>query len=330
MFGLKKILQSLLALTFLAVFATSASAAAPAVTSYTYPFVGSSSAATTMTGWTSVNGSGGITANVDDAISANILPNGFTILYNNTTYSSLIVSSNSVLCFSTCGTDFQLFSGSVPVGPSIQLCAADYNSFNIYTKYDTATATFKIRYEGHQHAKQADNVVADIWEATFHNGSNVFEIGMGSSDICSVTNGSTYTPSSGFTDGTNYLGYFISSKTDNLQNRGFQIVTGAIVPGTVVVSPGSQSAIFRTTTVLTATVNTGGKVTFYQQGKPIPGCRSIRTYVSGSNIVATCNWKPSLHGAPSLKAVLSPTSAGYSGATSYAVTVNAAPRAGQR
>jgi hypothetical protein len=283
-----------------------------------------------MTGWSSVIGSGGITANVDDAISANLLPSGFTISYNNTTYSSLIVSSNSALCFSTCSNAYQSFSGAVPTGPAIQLCSADYNSINIYTKYDTATATFKIRYEGHQHAKANDGVVADIWEATFHNGSNAFEIGIGSSDICSSTNTSPYSPSSGFTDGTNYLGYFISSTSDNLQNRGFQIVTGAVVPGTIALSPSTPTATFRSLTVLTSTVNTNGKVTFYQQGKPIPGCRSLATYLSGSNIVATCNWKPSIHGVPTLKAVLVPASAGYSGATSFAVNVTSVARSGQR
>ena len=304
---------------------STARATAPVVTSYTYPFVASSSvsAGGAPSGWTAVSN---LTGNADDVISANLLPSGFTFLYNGGTVNSLIVSSNSIICFGVCGTQYTGLSASVPPGSSIQICAADWHSLAVYTKYDPAASppTFQIRYEGVPHPSSTPPITG-IWEATFHKDSSAFEIGVGVNNLCNAG-----PATSGLSDGTNYLGYFISSKTDNLQNRGFQIVTGAIVPGTVVVSPGSQSAIFRTTTVLTATVNTGGKVTFYQQGKPIPGCRSIPTYVSGSNIVATCNWKPSLHGTPSLKAVLSPTSAGYSGATSYAVSINAAPRAGQR
>lgn len=314
-------------------FTPSAYAAAPAVSNYSYPFVGSPSAVTTMTGWTSVAGSavaGGITANVDDAISANVLPNGFTILYNGTTYSNLILSSNSVLCFGICSTSYSGFSGSVPTGPSIQLCAADYNAINIYYLYDASAGTFKIRYEGHQHAKAADGIVADIWEATFHNGSNAFEVGMGISDICSVTNSSPYTPASGFTDGTNYLGYFLTGTSDNLQNRGFQVVTGSLIPGTATLSPASNSATYRSLNLLTVTVNTPGKVTFYQRGKPIPGCKNISTTGSGANIIATCNWRPSSHGIVSLMATLVPTSAGYTGVTSYPVAVTSSSRVTRR
>ena len=333
MFRPRHFLIVVFALLAASLFGGFAHATAPVVTTYSYPFVGSPSAASTMTGWTTVAGSsvaGGITENVDDAISGNLLPSGFTIQYNGTSYTNLIVSSNSALCFGTCSNDYQNFSASIPTGPAIQLCSADYNALAIYTKYDTATATFKIRYEGHQHAKANDGIVADIWEATFHNGSGAFEIGMGSSDICSKTNSSTYNPTSGFTTGSVYLGYFISAASDNLQNQGFQIVTGSLVASTTSLAPTNPTGSYRTLNVLTATVNTPGKVTFYQQGKPIPGCKNLLTTLSGSNYVATCNWRPSIHGTPSLKAVLVPNSAGYTGSTSIPISVSSNPRATTR
>jgi len=309
----------------LALFGTPpASAVVPVVTTYSYPFVGSTTTASTMTGWTTLAGStnaGAITANVDDAVSGNLLPSGFTIKYNGTTYNYLIISSNSVLCFTTCGTAYQNFSGAVPGGPNIQICSADYNALAIYTLYDSTTSTFKIRYEGHQHSKANDAVVADIWEATFHNGSNIFELGVGNSDICSSTNGSPYSPASGFADGTNYLGYFITNGSDNLANKGFQILTGSLAASTVSLSQPGSNLTFRTGTTIQATVNTPGKVTFYQQGKPIPGCRSIAAVVSGPNYIANCNFKPSIHGAANIKATFVPSSAAYTGSTSAAIQI---------
>jgi hypothetical protein len=306
--------------------ANPARSVAPAVTSYSYPFVASSSvsAGGAPNGWTAVSN---LTGNADDVISTNLLPSGFTFLYNGSTVNSLIVSSNSIICFGVCGTQYSGLSASVPPGPSIQICATDWHSLAVYTKYDTSTtpSTFQIRYEGVPHPSSTPPITG-IWEATFHKDSSAFEIGVGVNNLCNAGSAT-----SGLSDGTNYIGYFKSpgSTSDNLQNLGFSIVTGVIVPGSVSLSS-SATATYRSTTVLTATVNTSGKVTFYQQNKPIPKCRNLPTYVSGANILATCNWKPSVHGSPTLKAILTPSSAGFTGATSYPVTINSGVRSGQR
>ena len=61
------------------------------------------------------------------------------------------------------------------------------------------------------------------------------------------------------------------------------------------------------TSTLSTEVNATGKVTFYSNGKKIPGC--IGLSASGSTpITVTCNWKPMTSGAFALKAVLTPTS----------------------
>lgn len=68
-----------------------------------------------------------------------------------------------------------------------------------------------------------------------------------------------------------------------------------------------SSAIFRTTTLLTVTVSEAGKVTFYAQGKVIPGCKARPTITSAS-ITATCSWRPSQRTAVPITAKFAPTS----------------------
>lgn len=91
----------------------------------------------------------------------------------------------------------------------------------------------------------------------------------------------------------------------------------------------ATSATYRTSIVITASVNTAGKVTFYSMGKPVPNCRNIAT--TGSNpVTAVCNWKPAMHGLNTITARLTPTDTNYSAQTSPAFKVLAVPRAGNR
>lgn len=69
----------------------------------------------------------------------------------------------------------------------------------------------------------------------------------------------------------------------------------------------SPTPIYRTTNLITATVSKPGKVTFYQQGVVIPGCKN-KTAVSTT---ATCSWKPSRRGKVSVTASLMPTDLGF-------------------
>ena len=64
---------------------------------------------------------------------------------------------------------------------------------------------------------------------------------------------------------------------------------------------------YRATNLITATVSKPGKVTFYQQGVVIPGCKN-RTAVSTT---ATCSWKPSRRGKIAVTASLTPTELGF-------------------
>jgi hypothetical protein len=65
------------------------------------------------------------------------------------------------------------------------------------------------------------------------------------------------------------------------------------------------SAIFRTSTPITATASTSGKVTFYANGKRIPGCINVAT-ASISPYTATCNWKSAQHSPTPITATFTP------------------------
>ena len=65
----------------------------------------------------------------------------------------------------------------------------------------------------------------------------------------------------------------------------------------------SPNPIYRNSNLITATVSKPGKVTFYQQGVVIPGCKNKVAALS----TVTCNWKPSRRGKVSVTASLTPT-----------------------
>jgi hypothetical protein len=86
---------------------------------------------------------------------------------------------------------------------------------------------------------------------------------------------------------------------------------------------GGTAATYRTTSTIEAVVGTAGKVTFYQFGKPIAGCRNKSTSGSAPNIKATCSWKPSNRGTVAITAEIKPTSGSYATTKSgvFGVTV---------
>lgn len=61
-------------------------------------------------------------------------------------------------------------------------------------------------------------------------------------------------------------------------------------------------------TQITSTASAAGKVTFYANGKRIPGCISLRA-VGNPPITVTCSWKPKTSGGATLKALFTATSA---------------------
>ncbi len=58
---------------------------------------------------------------------------------------------------------------------------------------------------------------------------------------------------------------------------------------TIALTSGLSTAIYRTASTLRSTTDVDGKVTFFSNGKRIPGCINIQTV----NKIANCSWKPS-------------------------------------
>lgn len=59
---------------------------------------------------------------------------------------------------------------------------------------------------------------------------------------------------------------------------------------TVALASGLSTAVYRTASTVRSTSDVDGKVTFFLNGKRIPGCLNIQTVIK----VATCTWKPSI------------------------------------
>lgn len=76
---------------------------------------------------------------------------------------------------------------------------------------------------------------------------------------------------------------------------GIVIIAFLIIPTISGISLGSglSTAIYRATNVISVTLSSDGRVKFFFNGKVITGC----TNVSSTSSIATCNWKPSIHGA---------------------------------
>ncbi len=89
----------------------------------------------------------------------------------------------------------------------------------------------------------------------------------------------------------------------------------------------SGNATYRQLASLSATVAPlTGRITFYAQGKAIPGCKNV--LVSSSPYV--CSRKPSQHNSVTITATYDPTANGYSTITTSPTAIRVVPRSGTR
>ena len=87
---------------------------------------------------------------------------------------------------------------------------------------------------------------------------------------------------------------------------------------------GGNTAVYRTPTTLTLSVRTPSKVTFYTNGKAVPGCKNVLSSATS----ATCNWLPAQLNMVQLSATAIPVNNIYSTATSSQTVIVAARAAG--
>jgi hypothetical protein len=88
----------------------------------------------------------------------------------------------------------------------------------------------------------------------------------------------------------------------------------------------TATPVYRSATTITATANVASRVTFLANGKRIAGCIKVAT----SNLVATCNWKPSTRNFITISVQIFPTDNNYASSSAVAAPVNTANRAGKR
>lgn len=102
--------------------------------------------------------------------------------------------------------------------------------------------------------------------------------------------------------------------------------TATPVSASLATQSGSLTASYRTVTPLQVSVDTASKVTYYANGKVIAGCRNLLS----SSGVATCNWKPSVHGSYRVYATVNPVSNSYIASTTSVISIGVAARTNRR
>ena len=80
-------------------------------------------------------------------------------------------------------------------------------------------------------------------------------------------------------------------------------------------SGNSTSSTYRGATTISINLTIASQVTFLASGKKIPGCVKVSTSGTSPNIVATCTWRPSLHGNLAISAIIYPNGGGLSSTT---------------
>ena len=72
---------------------------------------------------------------------------------------------------------------------------------------------------------------------------------------------------------------------------------------------------------VTVTVNATGKIRFFFDGKRIPGCVSVSTTGTAPNLIATCNWKPSVSGRHQVHATFTPADSNIASINSGKISI---------
>jgi hypothetical protein len=143
--------------------------------------------------------------------------------------------------------------------------------------------------------------------------------GGGSGYVGGVTN-TTLTP------GTNMIPEPTGGTLTGRAGNGFARITYTLGNSTIslAVAGGVTRVAKGETVTLTATIDYAGKVTFFADGKKIPGCISLQSSIGSK----TCNWKPAVQKSVALTARLVPT--GASGSASTPLYISVEKRASKR
>jgi hypothetical protein len=129
-----------------------------------------------------------------------------------------------------------------------------------------------------------------------------------------------------YADGASYPNGSINTTYD----VGFTVnISYSYPPNTIslVLTNGASQATYRTTSQLKAQIGAPGTVSFFVDGKVIPGCRKV---LAVSN-VSTCDWKPSKRGYPRISVTTYPSdSVNYSAVSTINSTIAVISRTDRR
>ncbi len=151
-------------------------------------------------------------------------------------------------------------------------------------------------------------------------GSVDFTIGGGGLPACTAiaiaaTTGSCTLPAPNSTGSVTLLATFTPTASNNFETSTASI-TLSIVDGVSTISLSLSGGVTQAskgqTINIIAAIDQAGKVSFFVDGKRIPGCFN-RTYSAGN---ATCAWKPSVQKQVSIRATLNPTNSVYNNSSS--------------
>ena len=130
-------------------------------------------------------------------------------------------------------------------------------------------------------------------------------------------------------DGTDYLAGSIFTFPSSNTTLYAKWVSSTPIFSAFGLTGGSVTAAYRTQTTISATVSVASRVTFFVDGKRIPGCVSKLTTGSSPTATVNCSYRPSTRGQRTLSATAKSVTGGIS-ASSSNVKISIEKRTGPR
>jgi hypothetical protein len=150
-------------------------------------------------------------------------------------------------------------------------------------------------------------------------GSVNFKLGGSSISGCSSVSSSAGTATCSWTPGAlggaSLTAVLTPTDSNNYENATTSTLSITVVNGVTTVSLSLAGGVTQTpkgqNVVITATVDQAGRISFFADGKRIPGCYNKAV----SSSTKTCTWKPTIQKQVNLTSRLVPTNSAYSNAT---------------
>lgn len=161
-------------------------------------------------------------------------------------------------------------------------------------------------------ANPSTTMASPNFVSTSDDGQTVVVFDGGSTIKTSIDGGNTWVSETGAGTHNWYAGDITSDGSKivapDATNGSYVWKSTFVVPSSLTLTSGSAISLnYRTINTITATSNYAGKVTFFANGKRIGNCVAVPTV----SLVATCNYKPTIHGAVRITANFVPTNSSY-------------------